>query len=84
MSEPMTEDEAANVVMAYCDEVLDLLVDGYRKMQEKDSASGATDEHGALGGVAMIADRAVQVGPASLSTLLGMAVRRLAKGVDGG
>lgn len=78
MAELISE-AATDAVTAFNEQVLDMLVDTYRKLAEQDRVSGSTDEYGALGGVAMLADRAIEVGPATTTTLLGMAVRRLAK-----
>ena len=73
-----------DAVMAYNDQVLDRLIDCYRQMDEQDRANGCTDDSGALGGIGMLAERAIELGPATTSTLLAMAVRKLAKGADNG
>jgi hypothetical protein len=72
-------DAEVHAVMAANEQVLDLLVDSYRQFLESDRASGATDEYGALGGICMLAERAIELGPVTLPTLVGIAVRRLAK-----
>lgn len=72
-------DAQVDAVMAHNEQVLDLLIDSYRQFEERDRAGGSADEYGALGGITMLAARAVALGPATESTLLAMAVRRLAK-----
>lgn len=66
-------DEETERIMAKGERVLDVLIDSYRELREKDAAVGAQNEFGALGGVQMLAEKA----PFS-EILLSLAVRRLA------
>jgi hypothetical protein len=72
-------DAQMDAVVAQNEQVLDFLVDSYRQFDERDRRDGATDEYGALGGVSGLAERAVELVAATPSTLLALAVRRLAK-----
>lgn len=76
-------DAQVAAVMAFNEQVLDMLVDSFRLFDAKDRAEGAADGTGALGGVSELAARAVELGPATESTLLAMAVQRLAKEAGG-
>jgi hypothetical protein len=73
-------DQQAAAVEAYNEQVLDFLIDSYPKFVEKDRAEGATDDAGALGGIGMLADKAIETGPSTPAILLSLAVRRLANG----
>lgn len=72
MSQPIS-DEQTEQVMAGGEQVLDVLIDTYKRFRAKDSADGARDEFGALGGVQMVAQQA----PFN-DILLALAIRRLA------